>query len=178
MLISELNIDLDAQLAAAHTTMPFGAHDLDVRKYLPVAEKSDLITYVIKSALDERTGTCAPIRLEIYFALPIAHWYAGIDLPPENDPSSATTLYDTLEISGFYSQLVTELGTEYANLLTLVEDTVEDMTRYNNSVAGTLELISKDSTEIDSQLSSTLEKIRNKEGLELLEEIKNVGGTD
>lgn len=177
MKLSDLNINAPELIAAARKTMTFGAIDLAVRTFLPISAKSDFITFVINNALDQQTGTCSPVRLEIYFTLAAAKWYADIDIE-WSTPEEVTAIYDAFVLSGFAEQLEEVVGDDYQMMIDLTNDTVEDLTRYSMSLAGMLSTIGQNTSEIDGQLSEIMAKVKDKEGLEVLDEIRNVVGKD
>lgn len=177
MKLSDLNINLEEELAAARETMTFGATEFAVRTYLPISEKSDLLSSVIRDSLDQTTGTCSAIRLELYFSLAVVKWYAGIELE-WSTPEEATQIYDTLVLSGFLAQLEDTIGSDYDDMVNMVNDTVESLTRYSTSLAGMLSAIGQNTEQIDSELSEIMEKIRSKDGVETLDELRNMVEND
>mgnify|MGYP003534798805 CR=1 FL=1 len=65
---------------------------------------------------------------------------------------------------------------EYEFLQEALEDTKEDIVRYNHSFAGVLATASNSTDLMNDEITDILSKIQNAEGLELLSEIKNVVG--
>lgn len=154
------------------------ATSLNVRNYLPIADKGDLVTFVINGAIDNMTGCFSPLRLEVYFAIAVIKWYANIDFS-DQQLSEIGTIYDTLETSQTINKIMAAIPeAELSFVESLVKDTAEDIARYNNSFAGMLSAMSGDASSLDEQLTDILEKIKHKEGMELLSVIKDVGGTN
>lgn len=152
------------------------AIELSVRTYLPIAEKISLITYVVDHALDESTGRFSPVRVGLFFDLAIAHFYGGIDF---EDDVIALDAYDAMEVNGILTQIVSAIPQEeYDNIMSLVLETVKDIADYNSSFAGILQIASQDSVDLTQQIETALGQVKNREGLEILSEIKNVVGTD
>ena len=152
------------------------AIELRVRTYLPIAEKISLITYVVDHALDENTGRFSPVRVGLFFDLAIAHFYGGIDF---EDDVMALDAYDAMETNGILTQIVSAIPQdEYDNIMNLVIETTKDIADYNSSFAGVLQIASQDSTNLTQQIEEALGQVKNREGLEILSEIKNVVGTD
>lgn len=149
---------------------------IPVRTYLPMQEKADLISYVVDCALDENTGCFSPVRLNVYFAIGIMKWYAGIEFNPLDD---ASKLFDLLESNGLVDRVLAIIPEEERDFIQrLVDDTVDDIARYNSSFAGVVHGMTGDANNLDKSLEEILEKVKNREGLEVLSEIKNVVGTD
>lgn len=152
--------------------------ELKVRSYLPIAEKGNLVTFVINGALDNMTGCFSPLRLEVYFAVAIVKWYAGVSFENQ-ELMDIGNIYDILEANYVVSKVMGAIPEgELEFIESLVKDTAEDIARYNNSFAGMMSAMSGDASSLDEQLSEILEKIKNKEGMELLSVIKDVGGTN
>lgn len=151
-----------------------GGTKIEVRDYLPIVEKADLINYIVDAAIDERTGCFSPIRLELYTTLAICKWYSNLEF---EDLSPAHENYDILETNGIVGQILSAIPQEEIDLLDqLIDNTIADIARYNSSAAGIIQSMSGDAGDLSSQVDSILQKIKDKEGLELLDEIKNVTG--
>lgn len=150
--------------------------DLDVRTYLPIDAKADLITWIITMATDDKTGCISPVRFEVCFAIGVVQRYAGIEI---DEGASLTEVYDLLESNDVINMVMGAIPEEeFKFLQQLAEDTAKDVERYNNSFAGMIGMLTSDASNIDSQLTTILQKIRDKEGLEQLSVIRDVVGTD
>lgn len=149
---------------------------LTVKNYLPIAEKTNMINFIVNAALDDTTGCFSPIRVEVYFGLAICRWYAGIIL---DDLADAGETYDILESNGIIQAIMDTIpGDEMEFVRDLVQDTISDISRYNSSAAGIIQMMSSNAGNLDSQITDILEKIKNGEGLETLSVIKDVVGKD
>lgn len=151
---------------------------ISVLQYLPIDDKTKLIQYVVNASIDETTGCASPLRVETYFGLGICSWYAGIEFNEEDNFDPGQT-YDLLESNGIISQIMNKIPTEELEFIQdLVNDTIADIVRYNNSAAGIIQAMSSNAQGLDNNISDILEKIKNGEGLETLSVIKDVVGTD
>ena len=149
--------------------------EVEVRNYLPIVDKGELVTWIVDRAVDENTGCFSPLRIEVYFSLAVLKWSAGIEV----DTEDVATAYDAFEQTGVFNKVVGAIPEgEYQFLEQLVLETTGDIARYNTSFAGMLSNMSNEATGLDNQINSILESIQNKEGLEELAAIKNVVGTD
>lgn len=151
---------------------------LEVRTYLPINDKTQFIQFVVNGALDEMTGTFSPLRTEVYFAIAICRWYAGITFT-EEDLVNVAVVYDALETNGVIDAIMSEIPEEEMGFISsLVEETTKDIARYNSSAAGIIQSMSSDASGLDTQITQILDKIKNSEGLEQLAVIKDVVGKD
>ena len=75
MNFKELNLKARDELKDAVIKLD-GDKELHVRRYLPIAEKTALIEYVVTQALDQNTGRFSPIRVETFFSMSFSEWTA------------------------------------------------------------------------------------------------------
>ena len=168
--LNKLNLKLNKDIVELHINDDI---TVEVKQYLPQDDKAELIKYVIDSALDENTGCFSPIRLETYFAIALVKFYSNISFTDKQLLEIAKT-YDLLESNGIINKIINAIPSgEYKFLNAAVNDTAEDIARYNNSFAGMMSIMSTDAINLDSQVTDILAKIRNKEGLEVLSAIKD-----
>lgn len=172
MTFKELNLPVEIKEKEVKITDEVS---IGVSQYLPIEKKGELITFVANSAMDAKTGCFSPLRVEIYFALGVVKYYSTLDYD-DVLLTDAGELYDKLEINGIFDEIMQAIPEDELDFLhSLVIETIEDLARYNNSFAGTLGAMSQESMDLDSQLSGILEKVKSKEGLELLSTIKDMG---
>ncbi len=151
---------------------------LEVRDYLPIAEKTQFIQFVVNGALDENTGCFSPVRTYVYFAIALCKWYGNIEFD-EEDLKNIEHTFDTLYTNLVIENISDAIDPIELNLTKkLVNDTIDDISRYNSSAAGIVRFMSTDAGNLDNQIGDILEKIKNREGLETLDDIKAVVGKD
>ncbi len=149
---------------------------LDILTYLPQAEKANFITFVIQNSLDDRTGCFSPIRLETFFSIALARWYGQISFTEKQIVDAAKT-YDILQSNNVFNLIAESIPEdEYKFMESAVNDTAQDVARYNNSAAGLLAAMNTDALSLGGELSTILENIKNKEGIEELAAIRNIMG--
>lgn len=151
-------------------------YKLNVLQYLPIQGKANLLQYVIGSAIDDSTGCFSPIRVNVYYCIGVMRAYCGVHFDEDVDILEA---YDKLESTGIIDKVMEAIPEDERKYMeTLINDTIEDVTRYNTSIAGMIQNMSDKTEGLDEQLRDILERVKNREGLEILGEIKNVVGTD
>lgn len=139
--------------------------NLEVRPYLPIQEKTDFLNYIVSSSLDENTGCFSPLRVNVYFSIAICKWYGGIDIGDED----VNHVYDTLESQGVVGLVLSAIPEEEKEFITeLVEDTVDDISRYNSSAAGIINNMSFSAEELDERMRSLLAQFKDKDSLQIL----------
>lgn len=150
--------------------------EVEIIQYLPIAEKGNLIQWIMNNAIDDATGTFSPLRIEVYFSLAIAKWYANITFT-DKQMEKPDKLYDTFESNDLFAAIIEAIPEgEYQMLVNLVDETIADASTYNHSAAGIINAMANSSNGLNNQITEMFEKIRNKEGLELLDEIKHING--
>lgn len=168
--------DMNLQVNIATHIVKHGDIELEVKEVIPMADKIDLIQFVVDNTVDMLTGTFSPIRLEVWYTLAICKWYAGIEFSDE-DLQNVTVTYDELDFSGLANEIMAVIDpSEREYLEQAVNDTVQDIGRYNTSAAGIIHSMSNNASGLDEQITELLEKVKNGEGLEQLAAIKDVVG--
>ena len=166
--LSKLNLKI------SENTVPLQIGDLtaSVKTYLPQEEKGNFLQFVADNAIDVRTGCFSPLRTETYFSLAIVKFYTDISFTDKQLTDAGKT-YDLLQQNGIFQKIVNLIPQEeYDYLRDLVEDTLADISRFNNSFAGMISAMSSDSKELNDQLTDIISKIQSGEGIKLLKEIR------
>lgn len=149
--------------------------NLEVRDYLPIDEKVQLIQFVVSNAVDDMTGCFSPVRTEIFSMIAICRWYAGIVF--DEELSEVGVMYDKLETNGIINAIISAIPEdEYTFINQLITETCKDIARYNNSFMGMMKFASENTSSLDSEVRDILEKIKDNEGMEQLSTIKDIVG--
>lgn len=163
---------------AEPTIVTVGETDIEILQYLPMEDKAALISWVVDNAIDDTTGRFSPIRLDTYFYIAIAKWYGNITFTDKQMENPAK-IYDTLVTNDVVLNILGGIPEEeYDYLEELLENTVEDIADYNSSFAGIVRSMSNKTDDLGGQVNDILEALKNREGIELLSEIKNITGTE
>lgn len=150
--------------------------DLEVRIYLPIDDKANLITWAINLALDDKTGCISPVRFEVCFALGVVKWYAGVEF---DDDVSLSDIYDMFEQNDVINQIMGAIPVSEIDFVRdLARDTAEDIVRYNNSFAGIIQNTNIDTLALSDEVTNIVNALKDNKDLEQLAVIKDVVGTD
>lgn len=151
---------------------------LEIRQYLPIDEKANLIQFIVNHALDQMTGCFSPVRVEVYFSIAVCKWYAGITFT-DKQMAEVSKTYDLLEENGVIDKIISVIPENEINFMNeLVNDTIDDIARYNSSAAGIIQAMSANAGGLDNQITEILDKVKNGENMETLSVIKDVVGKD
>lgn len=147
-----------------------GNFDIEVKQYLPVNDKLDLISRVINSAHDENNFP-NPIKLEVIGALEIVMAYTNLSFTDKQKEDTAK-LYDLLESNGIIDMIVSAIPEEEYNfVIDGIDDTVSAVYTYQNSILGILENISKDYSQLDFDASNIQQALSDPQNLTLVKDI-------
>lgn len=169
--------DLNLAFTEKNSKIKIGDVTITVRHYLPIKEKTELIQFVVNSALDDKTGCFSPLRLELYYAIATCKWYTDIEFT-DDMLMNISNIYDLLDSNGVISAIMSAIPSEEREFMSdLVNDTVDDIARYNNSAVGIIQNMSSNAEGLNGQIQDIMNKIQNKEGTEeLLSYIKDIYG--
>ena len=122
--------------------------DIEVKQYLPINEKLELISSVINSAADENNFS-NPVKENVFLTLEILYHYTNINFT-DKQKEDPVKLYDLVVSSGLVNK-VTDLipEEELDEVINGVAQSVKAIYTYKNSVLGILESISQDYSDLN-----------------------------
>ena len=171
------DLGLDIEIKEVEVEVAEGKK-LNVLTYLPMKDKTEMLQFIVNNVIDPKTGCASPIRMEIYFSIAMCHWYGRIDFSNE-DMAKISDVYDALEVNKVIQTIIDYVPYDEINFMReLAEETVADVARYNSSAAGIIQSMADSSGSLDAQLSDIIKKVQSREGLEMLDMIKNEGKKD
>lgn len=150
-------------------TIEWNGQNIEVKQYLPIEAKLDLISDIANKSLDENPYY-NPARIKIFVRLEIILAYANIN----------TTDKQREDIFKLYDMFAGELGdkilgsipaSEYNFINSTVWDIIEGIYRYKNSAMGIMENLTTDYSALDLDATEIQKKIGDPNNLELLRSI-------
>ena len=144
--------------------------DVEVKQYLPVNEKLELISSVINSAADENNFS-NPVKENVFLTLEILYHYTNINFT-DKQKEDPVKLYDLVVSSGLVNK-VTDLipEEELDEVINGVAQSVKAIYTYRNSVLGILESISKDYSNLDLDATEIQQKLADPDNMALLKQV-------
>lgn len=147
-----------------------GEQDIEVKQYLPIEEKLQLIGRIIDNSVNDNNFE-NPVHLEIYTNFEILAAYTNITFTEKQREDIGKT-YDLLFANRVFDEVFAWLPKgEYDIIAKGVKDTVKAMYDYKNSVMGIIETITKNHDTLKFDVAEIQEKIADPENLELLRTI-------
>ncbi len=148
----------------------FNEQTIEVKKYLPINQKLEMVGNVLTMAADENRFWNIG-KLDLFFALEIIKYYTNITFT-EKQLDDPCKLYDAIETSGLFTEIAEAIGElELENIYNMLMETVEAVYTYNNSIMGILDTISQDYSALDLEASNIQKKLADPNNMSLLKDI-------
>ena len=143
---------------------------VEVKQYLPIQEKMDLIAAVLNNCQDEN-NFINEAKMALFMDLEIAYRYTNINFT-EKQKEDPAKLYDLLAGSGLFDDIFTVLPQrEYKSIVMWLSKTAEHIYDYRNSIYGILDAVAADYSNLNLDTSTIVEKLRDPKALETVREI-------
>ena len=151
-------------------TITINNNQIEIKQYLPVNEKLDLIARVINGAHDQNNFP-NPIKIEVIGTLEMIMTYTNISFT-EKQKEDIPKLYDLLEENGVIKDIISQIPEdEYNFIIDGINKTVDAVYTYNNSILGILEAVSKDYSNLDFDATQIQKKMADPENLKLVKDV-------
>ena len=144
--------------------------DIEVKQYLPINEKLELISSVINSAADENNFS-NPVKENVFLTLEILYHYTNINFT-DKQKEDPVKLYDLVVSSGLVNK-VTDLipEEELDEVINGVAQSIKAIYTYKNSVLGILESISQDYSNLNLDATEIQQKLADPDNMALLKQV-------
>lgn len=163
---NELGCNIDTTIKS----LIFNDQTIEIKSYLPVNEKLDLISWVINQSADDLKFYNVG-KLDIFKTIGIIQHYTDIVFTEENlgDPAH---LYDLIISSGLAKTILNAIPVSELNWIeSTLNDTVDAVYKYQNSVMGILDTISTDYDNLNFDVEQLQKNISNPDNLTLLKDV-------
>ena len=152
-------------------TVEWNGQIIEIKQYLPINEKLNLITNVINAAHDSNKNFSNPIQVKVYTDLEILYFYTNINFT-EKQKEDVAKLYDLVNSSGLVEAILNVIpDKEYKNIICGIQDSIDAIYSYQNSILGILDTLKTDYSNLDFDATSIQEKLADPENMELLKGI-------
>lgn len=140
MKVSYANMKLKTNTAV--NTFEFCGQKIEVLKYLPAADKYDLLMVTLQKSLEGNIYN--EFKLNLYFELNLVYMYTNISFT-EKQREDEFKLYDTLRSNGFFELFYEALDDkEYEELFDQIAELKATKEKSKGSVAGVIANIIED----------------------------------
>ena len=148
----------------------FNEQIIEVKQYLPINEKLELISSVINSAADENNFS-NPVKENVFLTLEILYHYTTINFT-DKQKEDPVKLYDLVVSSGLVNKVTDLIPEEELNeVINGVAQSIKAIYTYRNSVLGILESISQDYSNLNLDASEIQKKLADPDNMALLKQV-------
>ena len=146
---------------------------VEVKQYLPVNDKLNLIGNVLKGVAANEGDYAFPnaVQMDVYTILEIISHYTSIGFTDEQKADPAK-LYDELEKYDIANMVIASIPkTEYQFVVDGIEQTIKAYYDYRNSVKGLLEDITTDYQNLNLEASEIQKKLGDPQNMAFLKDV-------
>ena len=144
---------------------------IEVKQYLPVEEKLELISYIVNMAHDEDYNFSNPVKVEVFAGIGIIKYYTNITFT-EKQLENPAKIYDLLNSNNVINNVIAAIpSNEYDEIRTGIEDTIKSIYQYQNSTLGILDTIGQDYSDLNLEADTISEKLSNPDNMKLLRDV-------
>ena len=148
-----------------------GDETIAVKQYLPIQEKLGLIGRVVELAHMQDENYSNPVKAAAFRDLEVIFAYTNITFTDKQKEDPAK-LYDLLYSTGIIDTVIDNIPEdEYVSIVVGVNESIEAVYKYQNSVFGILNNLKHDYEELDIDLDEISEKVGNVENLDMIKNI-------
>ena len=151
-------------------TLEWKDQKIEVKQYLPVAEKLDLISRILNLSGDDHVFY-NPCKVEIFELIEIILTYTNINVT-DKQSEDILKLYDLFISSGFADVVKNAIPEEELNYIDdSVWATIKEIYRYRDSAMGVMNQIVQDYKDTDLDARKITEQLSNNENLSLIKDV-------
>ncbi len=148
----------------------FNGQDIEVKQYLPVNDKFEVISNIINRSADDN-NFANPLKVEIFTTLEIISAYTNISFT-EKQKEDPSKLFDLVVSSGLYKEIVCAIPhTEIESLQCYINSTIDAVYKYRNSIMGLLENITADYSNLNLEATEIQKKLADPNNMQLLRDV-------
>ena len=144
---------------------------IEIKQYLPIQEKLELMGRVIELAHDQDYNYSNPIKANVIRDLEILFAYTNLTFTDKQKEDIAK-LYDQLYSNNILTRILVLIPKEEIEEISNgIEKTIESVYKYQNSVLGILDTIKTDYNNMKLDIDSLSQAITDPETLEFVKSI-------
>lgn len=148
--------------------LPIGDQTVEVKQYLPVAQKLELIANVINASSEDQNYP-NPVKMYTYTIIEIIKFYTNINFT-EKQLEDPAKLFDLIA-GNRVDNLIIGAIPEAKSLFGSIREISDAIYAYKNSAYGILDSLKTDYANLDFATSDLAQKFNNPEQFALLQEV-------
>ena len=153
-------------------TVQICGQDIEVKQYLPIQEKFELIEKIVNSANETNTNDFEnPVQLTMYTDFEILATYTNINFT-EKQREDITKTYDLLDGNKIFAEVFAWIPkSEYDFIVSSVKEMNRASYTYKNSIFGILNTINQDYSNLDIEATEIQKKLADPQNMEFLKNV-------
>ena len=152
-------------------TFTWNEQVIEVKQYLPIQEKTNLIVKILNEAIDEKVRYYLPWRLEVFFTINLFFAYTNISIT-DKQIEDAGKVYDMLISSGIYDEFINNMNSkEFSFINHQIHNVTDKIDAYTNSVYGILDNMNEEYGDISEGAKQLLNDLSESKDIELVSDI-------
>lgn len=152
-------------------TLTWNEQVLEIKQYLPMQEKLQLMSKVINLSHDKDSNYSNPIKVDIYTKLNIIENYTNITFT-DKQKEDVCKLYDLFKESGLMEEIFNAIpGQEIMEIENSIKKAIKSIYAYQNSVMGILDNVSSDYSNLNLDALNIQEALGDPNNLTLLKQV-------
>ena len=151
-------------------TIEFNEQVIEVKQYLPLNDKLELISNIINLSADDNNFV-NPIKVKVFTTLEMIYAYTNINFT-DKQKEDGNKLYDLLVSSGLASTIFELVPEQEKEMISKsVAESIEAIYKYRNSVLGILDSVTTDYSDLNLEANEIYKTIADPNNLTLLKDI-------
>ena len=164
-------LGLSKECLDKHQTFIWNDQEIEVKQYLPIEEKLELMTRVINNSLDASGKYYNIAQINTFLDREIIYAYSNITFTAKQKEEFIKN-YDLMKSNGFINEFMTHMDiVELTDLHQWTTECLENIYAYNHSLMGMLENSQQNFDNLNLDATEIRDKIADPENLELLKQI-------
>lgn len=144
--------------------------EIEVKQYLPIEEKLQLIGEVISDSVDQNNFVNS-LKQKVYFVVKVIEYYTNITFTAKQKENFAK-LYDGIWYNKIYQQIEENIPEdEMKELKDGLKEISKNFYKYQTSALGIMDNIGKDYSNLNLEASDIQEKLADPNNLGLLKDV-------
>ena len=152
-------------------TLNWNEQNIEIKQYLPINDKLNLIARVINNAHDSNNNFSNPVQVSVYTNLEILYVYTNINFT-DKQKEDVAKLYDLVKSNGLLKIVIENIpAEEYEEIINGINDSINAIYSYQNSVLGILDTLKTDYSNLDFDATVIQEKLADPENMQFLKDV-------
>lgn len=167
LAFSKLGLKLQEEVK----TLEWGEQVIEIKQYLPLDKKLEMIGDIINKCWDSEANFYNPCQYEVLISFEMIKAYTNIAFT-EKQKEDFTKTYDLLDSNDLIAKILDIIPENERSFIKCgVVNTIKAIYEYEHSVFGILNAIKEDYNNLDLNASEIQQKLADPENMELLKSI-------